>query len=303
MTFNFKEALTPLIKGSVDIDQRYSSSVNKAIELAGKETIDGLLAFYKETSESESRYGAHAYNLVRCVLESAEDWQMSTYKKQLNHMLLELGFKKSKASTLIGAAEYADQLKRNKSEALPWVESLPFTSQYRLSNVSDRAFGVLWTETSEFGTKPVTFSVIREVGNKYPHTPRELGMKDRFVIDRPTTTTTTTPQPKPFTVDAVDHVDGENNDYSGADVQTTNDIVTHNTRVTDQSATIDITASAEAIEVEADKPSPKVNMSAVDFVDFVEDYIKSNKTTWTDKEVISVAIAGNLLLKAVGRTV
>ena len=283
MTFNFKQALTPLIKGSADIDQRYSSSVNRAIQLAGEETINSLLTCYQESTDLTAKYGADAYKLARSLFQSAEEWQLSACKKQLTPMLLELGFKKAHTSKIIGAAEFADQQRRNKSEALPWIESLPISSQYRLSIVSDRAFGVLWTETSEFGTKDVTRAVIEEVGNKHPHTPKELGAKKHYVND-------SSSKPSPFTSAPVIQATGPE---PGGSMTTTDDVVTHNT--------IDITAASQVMEAELDKPSAILSLSAVEFVDVVNDYIKTNKDKWSDRDVVSVSIAGELLLKAVGK--
>ena len=67
--------------------------------------------------------------------------------------------------------------------------------------------------------------------------------------------------------------------------------------------TIDITAAANAIEAEAEKPGPGLSMSPVAFTTFVEEYIKTNEASWSDREQISVAIAGKLLLRAVGRPI
>ena len=194
MSFNFKTALTPKLKDGSGLDQRYSPNVSKAIELAGKETIDGLLQFYTETNETEKKYSGYAYQLARSLFSTADEWQIGPYRKQLTPMLAELGFKPSKISKIIGAAQFADKKQKEKSDSLEWLESLSTGLQYECSRLSEKAYLVLWAEVSNFGENSVTRDQIIETGNKHEHTESELRKLSHFGAGRPKGTS------KPFRV-------------------------------------------------------------------------------------------------------
>jgi hypothetical protein len=89
-------------------------------------------------------------------------------KKQMRNALQEVGFKPSKASTVVTVAEFQKRLIDDKSSACEWVATLPINNQADLARMDDKGFSIAWAELSEWGTKEVTRKQLQDVQRKHP---------------------------------------------------------------------------------------------------------------------------------------
>lgn len=146
-----------------DIIQPEHWSIQKAIRLVGEETISKLEEFYTKSSKLENEYKSHAQKLIAETLKLNQSGEV---KKELTNLLLGLGFKKANVSKLIEATRFTNQLERDKSDAADWVKTLPVSTTYVLATCEDTTFSKIWSETSEWGSKPVTQKQIEQVKQK-----------------------------------------------------------------------------------------------------------------------------------------
>jgi hypothetical protein len=80
----------------------------------------------------------------------------SVLKSAARKWLADGGISKSSQTKILGAAEFGAQLVRQKFDGLSWYKSLPVSSQYVLSTMTDQDFNQVWTKHTEWGTKPIT---------------------------------------------------------------------------------------------------------------------------------------------------
>jgi hypothetical protein len=86
----------------------------------------------------------------------------------MRNALQEVGFKPSKASTVVNVAEFQKRLIDDKSSACEWVATLPINNQADLARMDDKGFSIVWAEVSEWGTKEVTRKQLQDVQRKHP---------------------------------------------------------------------------------------------------------------------------------------
>lgn len=80
----------------------------------------------------------------------------SVLKSAARKWLADGGISKSSQTKILGAAAFGAQLVNQKFDGLSWYKSLPVSSQYVLSTMTDQDFNQVWTKHTEWGTKPIT---------------------------------------------------------------------------------------------------------------------------------------------------
>ena len=139
-------------------------AIQKAVSLVGDEVINKLEEFYLKTSKLEHDYKTYALEFIKETLKV--NHSMET-KKNLTDLLLDLGFKKSNVSSMLGAQDFINLLEARGSQATDYVKSLPVSTAYRLSTCSEDAFSKIWANDSKFGEVQLSRNEVMQLKNKY----------------------------------------------------------------------------------------------------------------------------------------
>ena len=165
--------------------------------MAGSETINRLGDFYNKVDGLEKEYKDDAMKFIKHVLEVNS---YSDPKKDLTELLINLGFKKSNVSKMIGATEFTLQLEANNSEATEWVKTLPVSTTYVLSTCEEKTFNKVWAQESEWGSKSVTQKQIESLKQK------EQGKKFPQETLKTYTAPEPTPKPEPRSLEDLEYI-------------------------------------------------------------------------------------------------
>ena len=177
--YDFKTALTPKREDG-GLDQRYSQAVQSVINTAGSDVITGLDSMRSASSAVEREHAGYAIRLVEAVATAPMDPTQRKYvRKTLKPLLEEIGFKPSNVSKILGSTTFVAQLQANGSDATDWVKSLPISSQYELSRMSDSGFSQAWVNASKWGQEDVSVKELAKLRQKYPAVDTNRGKYDR----------------------------------------------------------------------------------------------------------------------------
>lgn len=92
-----------------------------------------------------------------------------TLKKEIRSYLTNFcGVSKARVSKLLSVEAFTRQLRENKSYCLSWYESLPISSRYTLTLVSEKGYGKAWAEMSQWGSIPISRNDLRKLKEKHP---------------------------------------------------------------------------------------------------------------------------------------
>ena len=188
--YDIVKQLTPKRKEDGGIDNRYTAEVKRLVEKAGHQVIKGLNELEAKTNELEARFGYCGLGLCLAFFETGEgreDWISKGLRSGLKLLLQEKGFKPSKISMLLGAAElqdrlrkealhgdcdFSDQTEEDSKRQLKWVRTLPISSQYILYRMSCEGYSKAYVQLSQWGEKEVSRRELEDLLSRYP--------KDRF---------------------------------------------------------------------------------------------------------------------------
>ena len=122
---NLKHLITPK-NDDGSIDHRYVPVAKAIVELAGERVEAQLHKLYLETNQLEKESASAGLQLVIALFSVPMDerYERSKFKKHIREQLQEIGFKKSKASKLMGAGEFYAEL-----HGKPYDEFEYFTEQ------------------------------------------------------------------------------------------------------------------------------------------------------------------------------
>ena len=122
---NLKHLITPK-NDDGSIDHRYAPVAKAIVELAGERVEAQLHKLYLETNQLEKESASAGLQLVIALFSVRMDerYERSKFKKHIREQLQEIGFKKSKASKLMGAGEFYAEL-----HGKPYYEFEYFTKQ------------------------------------------------------------------------------------------------------------------------------------------------------------------------------
>ena len=186
------------------LDTRFDQDMIFIYQSIGSGVEEGLLSFNHKTSELEKSYGGYALNLCEAFIKRIQyldeyerdgsnqyRWKSKMLEDRLREGLHEIGFKPSKVSKLIGAAEFKVSLP-SKYRELDWINSLPVSSLYILSTMSHNGLeqAIAASQTREWNKKTDTFDLVPvtkkdleeiQVWNpKNPNETRGRGSKNKF---------------------------------------------------------------------------------------------------------------------------
>ena len=140
-------------------------AISKAVNIVGREVVDKLEEFYVESSKLENNYKQYALTLIDAVLKINRSGDT---KKQLTTLLLDLGFKNSNVSKMLGHQERINQLERDKATAAAdALKQLPVSTGYVLATCSDDTFNQIWTKDWDFGNNTLTQKQVEQLKTKY----------------------------------------------------------------------------------------------------------------------------------------
>jgi hypothetical protein len=92
-----------------------------------------------------------------------------TLKKEIRSYLTNFcGVSKARVSKLLSVEALTRQLRENKSACLGWYESLPISSRYTLTLVSEKGFDTAWAELTKWGSISISRNDLRKLKEKHP---------------------------------------------------------------------------------------------------------------------------------------
>ena len=130
----------------------YNNYIQRAIKLTSVETMSKLEEFYAKSEDLAKDYNTYAFDFIEQTLKVNRS---TDTKKALTSLLLEIGFKNSKISKMIGVALKRNELAHDKSDAAGWYKELPAGTAYTVSLMAPDTFNKVWAKETEWGTKPL----------------------------------------------------------------------------------------------------------------------------------------------------
>ena len=134
------------------LDCRFQEDLRIIFQSISTDIIEGLTKFHNQTSELEKNYAGYARKLCEAFFKrikylddherdssNQHRWKTKMLKANLREGLKEIGFKPSKVTKLIGAAEFISSV-HERHPLRKEIEALPIGSQYALSRMSDEGF-------------------------------------------------------------------------------------------------------------------------------------------------------------------
>ena len=170
-------ALTKTFSPTTDqggLDTRFNEDLRIIFQSIGADVYEGLNNFKRKTSELEQSYGGYATRLCLAFFKRINHldkdeldgsnqyrWKTKLLRKSLREGLKETGFKPSKVSKLIGAAEFISLLNPN-DPAKDWIESPSVGSVYVLSRMDPYGLqqAIDLSKTSEWNRETDTFDLV-----------------------------------------------------------------------------------------------------------------------------------------------
>ena len=145
-------------------------AIQRAKTLVGNNVITKLQEFYDKSNRLENDYKQYALVFIKETLAVNHSGET---KKALTNLLLEIGFKKSNVTKMIGSQQFISEQERTNSKATDALKALPVSSSYALSTCSEDTFLKIWTGPWEFGENKITRDEVVTMKTKHEKVSRE----------------------------------------------------------------------------------------------------------------------------------
>ena len=149
MSNSFSTFITPINKDGQP-DNRFQDSIARILQEVGKETVEELKQFCKETASLQRGAANAGLRLAKAVFNEAAyldkhhrfdvdnnyGWRSKTLRKQAQQILEQIGFKRNNAHKLVTAASWLSSRYFLKDEQ-QWLDTLSPSHIYELSRMND----------------------------------------------------------------------------------------------------------------------------------------------------------------------